>query len=367
MNFEELQLDPLVLDALRGLNYSQPTPIQETVIPHILQGEDVLALAETGSGKTAACAIPLCSKVNTQVPHIQGLIIVPTRELALQYAEESQRIGKFKGVKVFALFGGEDMELQRAKLKHGVQILVATPGRLIDFIYQRAIDLSFVKTLTLDEADEMLGMGFLEDLEFIMGCLMQEHQTLLFSATMAEEIRAIAKKHMKAPKEIVLIQKQPIPEHLKHEFFFCKSPHDKVRAMISFLQGAKFRQALVFVNSRRECEKLHHQFRSLFSSCDFLHGGLEQGTRSIVTNKFSKGRIQILVATDVASRGLDFSGVTHVLNLHFPEDREIYLHRAGRTARQGREGSCVTFVTQRDMKRVKALLTSIGREPIWLN
>lgn len=367
MNFEEFGLDPLVLDALRALGYTTPTEVQAAVIPLILQGDDVLALAETGSGKTATNAIPLCHKVDVKNSHIQGLIIVPTRELALQYAEESQKIGKYKGVKVFALFGGEDMDMQRAKLKHGVHILVATPGRLIDFIYQRAIDLSHVKTVALDEADEMLGMGFLEDLEFIMGCMMQEHQTLLLSATMPAALKKIAGKQMRSPKEVLLIGNKPIPENLKHAFYFCKAPQEKTRALITFLQNVEFRQALIFVNSRREAEKIHQQFRSLFSSCDFLHGGLDQNVRTIVTGKFSKGKIQILVATDVASRGLDFSGVTHVVNLHFPEDREIYLHRAGRTARQGREGSCVTFVTSKDLGKVRALLESINREPIWLS
>lgn len=366
MNFEELGLDPLILDALRALEYKEATPIQEQVIPLILEGKDILGLAQTGSGKTAACAIPICHLVDQNQTHVQGLVIVPTRELALQYAGEAQKIGKFKGVKVFALYGGEDMELQRAKLKHGVQVLVATPGRLIDFIYQRAIDLSHVKAVTLDEADEMLGLGFLEDLEFILGCLVQKHQTLLFSATMPEAIAAIAKKQMNQPHQINLISDVKVPEKLLHQFFYSHSHTRKNDDLIEVLKMISFNQAIIFVNSRIEAERIYRQIKSSFSSVDFLHGGLSQDIRQIVTNKFTKGKISVLVATDVASRGLDFSGVTHVINLHLPEDKEIYFHRAGRTARRGREGACITFVTGRDLAKVKRLLAAMDKEPIWL-
>lgn len=365
--FEAFSLDPTILEALQELGYKEPTPIQQSVIPLILQGKDILGLAETGSGKTAACAIPLCHLADPSSVHIQGLVIVPTRELALQYAQEAQKIGKFKGVKVFALYGGEDMALQRAKLKHGVQFLVATPGRLIDFVYQRAIDLSHVKALTLDEADEMLSLGFLEDLEFIMGCLVQKHQTLLFSATMPKEIKLIAQKYMNQPENISLISDQVSPDSLSHEFFFSQSLHNKKRDLIEVLRQTKMGQTLIFVNSRFEAEKLYRELRPFFPSSDFLHGGLSQDIRTIVTNKFSKGKVAVLVATDVASRGLDFSGVTHVINLHFPEDKEIYLHRSGRTARRGREGTCISFVVARDFPRLKLLLKHLGKELKWIS
>lgn len=367
MNFEELGLDPFILDALRQLEYKEATPIQEKVIPLILERKDILGLAETGSGKTAACAIPICHLVDQNQTHVQGLVLVPTRELALQYAQEAQKIGKFKGVKVFALYGGEDMELQRAKLKHGVQVLVATPGRLIDFIYQRAIDLSNVKTVTLDEADEMLGLGFLEDLEFILGCLIQKHQTLLFSATMPDAIAKIAQKQMNHPHQINLISEIKVPKQLQHQFFFSEAHHRKKDDLTFILKKTQFNQVLIFVNSRVESERIYREIKSAFSSVDFLHGGLTQDIRQIVTNKFAKGKISILVATDVASRGLDFSGVTHVINLHLPEDKEIYFHRAGRTARRGREGACVTFVTRSDLPKLKKLLLALDKEPIWLN
>lgn len=367
MTFATFDLDPLILEGLRALNYEKATPVQENAIPLILKGNDLIALAETGSGKTAACAIPVCNKVDTSRLHVQALIVVPTRELALQYATETQKIGRFKEVKAFALFGGEDMDMQRAKLKGGVQVLVATPGRLIDFIFSRAIDLSHVETLVLDEADQMLGMGFYEDLEFIINCLNHVHQTLLFSATMPKQIKEIAKNHMINPVELTLIGTGPTPENLKHQLIYCPQLGRKKEDLLALLTRLNPNQCLIFANSRHEVEALHRDLRSKLSSVDFLHGGLEQGTRSVITNKFHKGKIRFLVATDIAARGLDFSNVTHVVNFHFPLDKETYTHRSGRTGRQGREGVCVTLITSRDMPKVEKLFKMLQREPEWLN
>jgi ATP-dependent RNA helicase DeaD len=218
--FNELGLDAAILKSLERMQYKEPSPIQAQAIPPILEGRDLIALAQTGSGKTAACAIPVCNRINVEHFHIQALIIVPTRELALQYATEVQKIGGDKGVKAFAIFGGEDAAMQQSKLKHGVHVLIATPGRLIDFIYSRLIDLSRVETLILDEADEMLSMGFYEDLEFVIQCLVHSHQTLLFSATMPNQIRLIAKQHMKDPLEITLIS-EASPESINNHFLYC--------------------------------------------------------------------------------------------------------------------------------------------------
>ena len=332
----------------------------------VLEGSDLIAQAETGSGKTAACAIPVCHKVDPQFRHIQALIVVPTRELALQYATEAQKIGRFKQVKAFALFGGEDMDMQRAKLKGGVQVMVATPGRLIDFVFSRAIDLSKVETLVLDEADQMLGMGFYEDLEFIINCLIHDHQTLLFSATMPKQIKEIAKNHMKKPREITLTSDEPTPTNLKHQLIFCPNPGRKRGDLIDLLKKLNPNQCLIFANSRREVEALHRDLRSKLSSVDFLHGGLDQSVRRVITGKFQKGKIRFLVATDIAARGLDFTNVTHVVNFHFPFDRETYMHRSGRTGRSGREGVCVTLISRRDLGQVEKLFKMLKREPEWL-
>lgn len=366
MTFEAFGLDPLVIDGLREMGFEKPTPIQEEAIPLIMAGKDLIAQAETGSGKTATCAIPICHRIDPSSTHIQALIIVPTRELALQYASEAQRVGRFRKVQSFALFGGEKMDVQRAKLKHGVQLLVATPGRLIDFIFARVIDLTHVHTLVLDEADQMLSMGFVEDLEFIIQCLVQEHQTLLFSATMPDLIRKIAHSHMRSPLEVVLTGSQPTPEQLAHIFSYCPVAPKKQEELIELLNALDPKQCLIFVNSRHEVENLSRELKRHLSSVDFLHGGLDQSIRNIITNKFSKGKIRFLVATDVAARGLDFSQVTHVVNYHFPFEEETYLHRAGRTGRQGRVGVCVTLVTKRDLPKIDHLLQTLQREPEWI-
>jgi ATP-dependent RNA helicase DeaD len=366
ITFESFFLDPFVLDAIREMRFTMPTPVQALTIPLILEGKDLIALAETGSGKTAACSIPICHKASADRMQIQALIVVPTRELALQYATETQKIGRFKNIRAFALFGGEDMDMQRAKLKDGVQILISTPGRLIDFIFARAIDLTHVETLILDEADQMLGMGFYEDLEFIIQCLIHEHQTLLFSATMPKQIREIAKKHMQSPEEITLISKTPSPEKLIHQFLFCANPRRRAEELLQLLKSIQPKQCLIFVNSRREVEELFRFFKSQLSSVDFLHGGLEQNVRNIVTNKFIKGKIRYLIATDIASRGLDFSNVTHVFNYEFPFDKETYLHRAGRTGRSGKEGTCVTLITKRDLAQANYVFKILQNKPQWL-
>ena len=347
------------------MGYKEPSPIQAAAIPIILESKDIIALAQTGSGKTAACAIPICHRVNPDVPHIQALIIVPTRELALQYATEAQKIGSEKGVKAFAVFGGEDATMQQSKLKHGVQVLVATPGRLIDFIYSRQIDLSKVETLILDEADEMLSMGFYDDLEFIIQCLNHTHQTLLFSATMPPQIGKIAKQHMRDAVEVCLTEEQKSPSTIDHKFVYCH--HEKkgptLCHMIDELQP---KQAIVFCRSRDEVERVCRGLKQRYDGVDYLHAGLTQDMRTIITGKFRSARIRFLVATDVAARGLDFSGVTHVFIYHLADDPDVYVHRSGRTGRNDRQGMVVTLVTDRELRALGSVLESIKKEVQWI-
>lgn len=364
-SFSDFKLDELIIKSLEKMNYLSPSAIQSKTIPIILDNRDLIALAHTGSGKTAACAIPICQLVHTDSLKIQALIIVPTRELALQYATEAQKIGADKGVKAFAIFGGESATMQQSKLKHGVQVLVATPGRLIDFIYSRDIDLTEVKTLVLDEADEMLSMGFFEDLLFVMQCLNHPHQTLLFSATMPKQIREIAKNHMRDPLEIAITDEHRTPSQIEHQFLYCR--HDqRGDALTQLMKDLNPKQSIIFCHSRIEVDKVCRALQKEIDQVDYLHAGLSQDTRTIVTNKFRSGKTRHLVATDVVSRGLDFSGVTHVFIYHLGDDPDIYVHRSGRTGRYDKAGNVVTLVTDRELATLQRVLTTIKREPIWI-
>lgn len=363
--FARFQLDGAILKAIEKMNFKEPSEIQAEAIPLIQQKIDLIALAQTGSGKTAACAIPVCNRVDTSRTVVQALIIVPTRELALQYATEAQKIGVYKGVKAFAIYGGEDASLQLSKLKHGVQVLVATPGRLIDFIYSRQIDLSHVETLILDEADEMLSMGFYEDLEFIIHCLVHAHQTLLFSATMPPKIRQLAKQHMQNPQEVNLILHRASPVLIEHLFAYTHHLQ-KDQELAQLIEQMKPVQAIIFCHSRFQVEKVCQALKRKLSHVDFLHAGLTQDIRSIVTNKFRSGKIQYLVATDVVARGLDFSRVTHVFIYQLPSDPDIYVHRSGRTGRYDKAGKVISLVTQRELPLLRSVLRQIKQEAQWV-
>lgn len=365
MTFNDFNLDPKIIESLREMKYLEPSEIQTKAIPEILNKRDVVALAQTGSGKTAACAIPLCHMVDTNKDAVQALVIVPTRELALQYATETQKIGKKRGVHAFAIYGGEDADIQEAKIGHRVHVLIATPGRLIDFIYSRRIDLSQVFILALDEADEMLSMGFYEDLEFIINCLVQEHQILLFSATMPKEIRRIAEGHMKDPVDILLTQKKQGPSSIEHRFLYCR-PDQRDASLIQLLNECQPVQSIIFGRTRFQVESLAKSLQKSVKGVDFLHGALSQDVRRIVTRKFRGGKIQHLVATDVAARGLDFSEVSHVFMYEMSDDPDIYVHRSGRTGRFDKQGMVVTLVTKRDLGVLGKVLKFLKKKPQWI-
>jgi len=363
--FAVFQLDDLILKALKKMNFINPSPIQKEAIPLILQNKDLISLAQTGSGKTATCAIPICNQIDLTNNGIQALIIVPTRELALQYATETQKIGIYKGVKAFAIFGGEDASLQQSKLKHGVHVLIATPGRLIDFIHAQLIDLSNVSTLILDEADEMLSMGFYDDLEFIIQCLVHKHQTLLFSATMPPAIAKLAKLHMHMPQEINLISQQVSPKLIEHRFAFAPL-HHKESTLLKLLEQLTPVQAIIFCHSRIQVEKIYTMLRKHTAGVDFLHAGLSQDIRKIVTQKFRSGKIKFLVATDIVARGLDFSHVSHVFIYQLPKTPENYVHRAARTGSYDKAGMVISLVAQNELLFLKNVLQHINQEAIWL-
>ena len=363
--YAELNLKSEVQRALKEMGYEHMTPIQEEAIPPILDGRDLIGLAETGSGKTGACAVPLVEMVDPEVREIQALILVPTRELAQQYVSEIADVARFSDVAPFAMFGGFDMDIQRAKLKDGVHILVATPGRLIDYIWNNPLPLDNVRTVVLDEADEMMKMGFVENVDFIFSCIMQDVQTLLFSATMPKAVARLAKTYQKDPVRLELNKDQVAPQSLTHCFEVMKHGRQEER-LYAYLKDNEIGQGLVFCNSRTRSSQLFRELRSTQPSVEIIHGGLDQPQRSAVFRKFKSKEIDLLVATDVAARGLDFNKVTHVINYDFPMSDEAYTHRTGRAGRMGREGVAVTFVTPRDLGALDKLIRSNGIEPVWL-
>ncbi|MFA6108023.1 MAG: DEAD/DEAH box helicase [Candidatus Latescibacterota bacterium] len=364
MKFTELELQPAIQQALAEMGYEELTPIQEETIPPVLAGHDVVGLAETGSGKTAACAIPLIQRVDPQLRAIQVLILVPTRELALQYVTEVDQIARRTEIAPFAVFGGFDMAIQKAKLKHGVHILVATPGRLIDLIWNYRLDVSQVRTAVLDEADEMLKMGFLEDIDFIMSCMIQEHQTLLWSATMPVEIERIAQQYLKEPVKIQLNRDQVAPQSLKHHFRRV-SRRERLEVLLDYVGDSEVRQAILFCNSRDGAGDLYRELQGRVKSVEVIHGGLAQERRTSIFNRFRQKQVRFMIATDVAGRGLDFSHVSHIINYDFPRNAEIYTHRTGRAGRMGREGTAVTFVGDRDLHDLRQVLEANRIEPVW--
>jgi ATP-dependent RNA helicase DeaD len=365
MNFSELDLKPEIQKALADMGYQDLTPIQEKTFSSILKGRDLLARAETGSGKTAACGIPLVQMIDPSLNAIQALILVPTRELALQYVEEIDKISRLTDVVPFAIFGGFSMEIQKAKLRDKVHILVATPGRLIDFLYHTtSIDLSCVRMLVLDEADEMLKMGFIEDIEWIMSCMIHEHQTLFFAATMPEEIDRLIRTYLKEPFRVELNKERVAPESLAHHFQYT-GRRDRLNTLIEYLKREKISQAIIFCNSRHHGEKLIGELGGKFKSIGYIHGGLEQSRRTSIFERFRRNEITFMVATDLASRGLDFTHVSHVINYDYPNGQESYTHRTGRTGRMGRSGIAMTFVTDQELGVLKSLFKMNHIDPVW--
>ncbi|HEW79609.1 MAG TPA: DEAD/DEAH box helicase, partial [Phycisphaerales bacterium] len=317
-------------------------------------------------GKTAACGIPIVQSVDAGKNQIQTLVMVPTRELALQYVSAISDVAKFTHITPFAVYGGFPIEIQKAKLSHGVNILIATPGRLIDLLRNSPLNLSQVQTFILDEADEMLNMGFITDIEFIISCLIHEHQTLLFSATMPKEIKHLAKKYLKNPITLELNIDQISPQSLCHQFQ-QSAGHKKLASLLQYIKDTKPTQAIIFCNSRRNCENLFDKLKKEINSVDIIHGGMEQSRRSSLFNRFKKKQIKTIVATGIASRGLDFSHVTHVINYDFPDSPLAYTHRSGRTARMGRKGTAVTFFSSHDLHTLKTIIKNNNIDPVWLS
>jgi ATP-dependent RNA helicase DeaD len=347
-NFSELNISESTLRSVQRMGFEEATPIQEGTITFAMAGRDVLGQAQTGTGKTAAFGIPLIEKIDPKNPNIQALVIAPTRELAIQVSEELYKLGYDKRVKLLSVYGGQEIGRQIRALKNRPQIIVGTPGRIQDHINRRTMKLDEVQTLVLDEADEMLNMGFIDDINAILENVPSTRQTLLFSATMPPAIRKIAETFMKDP-EIVKIKAKELTMENIEQFFVKATEREKFEALSRLLDVQKPELAIIFGRTKRRVDELSQALGLRGFLAEGIHGDLSQAKRISVLRQFKEGKIDILIATDVAARGLDISGVTHVYNFDIPQDPESYVHRIGRTGRAGKSGIAVTFVTPREM------------------
>lgn len=355
MNFKDLGLDDQLMQAVERSGFEEATPIQAKTIPLVLSGLDVIGQAQTGTGKTAAFGLPLLQKIDYSERRIQTLIVSPTRELAIQTQEEIYKLGKEKLAKVQVVYGGANISRQIKQLKnYPPHILVGTPGRLLDHLKRHTVDLSHVETLVLDEADEMLDMGFLDDIDQIVAHLPQKHQTLLFSATMPSAILKIGKRLMHDP-QIVKIKAKQLTTDLVDQYFVKVRDNEKFDVMTRILDVQAPDLTIVFGRTKRRVDELARGLEARGYNAAGIHGDLSQQQRSEVLKKFKNGDLDILVATDVAARGLDISGVSHVYNYDIPQDPESYVHRIGRTGRAGKHGVSVTFVTPNEMEYLRVI------------
>jgi len=372
LKFNELHLSTELLAEIEKAGFVEASPIQEQTIPLAMAGKDVIGQAQTGTGKTAAFGFPTLEKIDTDNPAVQALVIAPTRELAVQSQEELFRFGRSKGVKVRSVYGGSSIEKQIKALKSGAHIVVGTPGRLLDLIKRKALKLNQIETLILDEADEMLNMGFLEDIESIISRVPEERQTLLFSATMPDAIKRIGVKFMKEPEHVKIAAKELTTE-LVDQYYIRVKENEKFDTMTRLMDVEQPELSIVFGRTKRRVDELTRGLKIRGFRAEGIHGDLDQGKRLRVLRDFKNGNLDVLVATDVAARGLDISGVTHVYNYDIPQDPESYVHRIGRTGRAGKSGQSITFVAPNEMgylqiienltkKRMKGLKPATAEE-----
>jgi ATP-dependent RNA helicase DeaD len=342
--FQELGMSAEILKALKENKFETPSPIQEAAIPHILKGLDVIGQAHTGTGKTAAFSLPILTKIKRNGP-IQALILVPTRELAVQVTNEINKFVRYTGLRSVSIYGGQNIELQHHLLSKGVQIVVATPGRLIDHLKRGSIHLDDVRFVVLDEADRMLDMGFIEDIKFILFYVTEDRQTCLFSATMPQEILRLAQDYMKEPKEIRLNEEELSLDTIDQSYLIVHE-REKFKHLCNFIKNRDKKQTIVFAATKQRTHRLANELKQEGFRAITIHGDLSQKQRDIAMHRFKSGNEDILVATDIAARGIDVPAVGHVINYDIPEDPLIYFHRIGRTARAGGTGKAISLVSQ---------------------
>jgi ATP-dependent RNA helicase DeaD len=355
LKFEALPISEEIQKAVADMGFVEASPIQSEAIPHILEGRDVIGQAQTGTGKTAAFGIPALELVNTAEKKVQVLVLCPTRELALQVSEEVKRLAKYKkGLSVAAIYGGESIERQIMQLKRGVHIVIGTPGRVMDHMERRTLNLEHVRMIVLDEADEMLDMGFREDIETILQVMPEDRQTIFFSATMSKPILTLTKKYQTEPVLVKVVKSELTATSIEQLYYVVKE-RGKVEVMTRLIDMYNLQLMLVFCNTKKRVDELVEELQVRGYAAEGIHGDLRQQQRNNVMAKFRAGTINILVATDVAARGIDVENVDAVFNFEIPLDEEYYVHRIGRTGRAGKQGRAFTFVVGRELSRLREI------------
>ena len=352
--FPQFGLHPDLLKTAEELGFTAPTPIQQAVIPVLMQGRDVIGQAQTGTGKTAAYGLPLLHRLEPGRAGVQALVLAPTRELAIQVAEALQNYGRLLGTGVLAIYGGQSYQQQLRSLRGRVEVVVGTPGRLIDLINQGSLDLGGVHTVVLDEADEMLSMGIVEDIELILDRIPAERQTLLFSATISRRVLGLSKRYLRDPETVSITPKQLTGDTIEQRYYLV-NPQEKVAALTRLFEMEAIDSALIFTRTRLGCGELASQLSSRGYAAEPLSGELSQDARIQVLGRFRSGQVKVLVATDVAARGLDIDDISHVFNFDLPDDPEVYVHRVGRTGRAGREGIAITLLAPRERWQLRKI------------
>ena len=353
--FNDFELSPEILEAVAGMGYETPSPIQERAIAPLLEGCDLLGVAQTGTGKTAAFALPLLSRLDPKLKAVQILCLAPTRELAIQVADAMENFSaNIPGLSILPVYGGTGYSEQIRELKRGAQVVVGTPGRVMDHVQKKYMKLDQVKALVLDEADEMLSMGFIEDIEWIIEQTPKDRQTALFSATMPKPIRKLADKHLNEPVEITIEVKRENAPNIRQRFLNLR-PHEKKDILARILEIEPFGAVLIFARTKNATTEIAENLMARGYAAEALNGDMPQKLREKTVDRLRKGHVKIVVATDVAARGLDVDVITHVVNYDAPFDLESYTHRIGRTGRAGREGDAILFVTNKEMRMLKAI------------
>lgn len=346
-NFKELGIKEKLVDLLSNNGIKTPTPIQEKAIPKILAGKDIIGEAQTGTGKTLAFLLPIIEGINVEKNQIQSLIMAPTRELAIQITQEAKKLSEPFGINILAIYGGQDVFKQLKKLENGVHLVIGTPGRLLDHMRRESINLGYIKYLVLDEADVMLNMGFLNDMQDIISNTPKRRQTMLFSATIPKGLKALAKRYMKEPETIKIESTNIILDDI-NQIVIKTTDRGKEEALINIIKEENPFMAIIFCRTKRRVKTLNIHLQEAGFITEEIHGDLSQAKRERVIKSFRKMEIPLLVATDVAARGLDIEGITHVFNYDIPEDPDSYIHRIGRTGRAGEKGKAYTFVTPKN-------------------